>query len=169
MSRRLSLARSHDNACYRRRRASRSKRVAASDHQGTRTEVALACRETPNLALIEAEYTRRSKAMEEKIESLEKKVSTHDNFLKSQIQAAAQGSGNPNFFIGGAMGMVQEEQFDQDNLLSPFKSYFLSALSSDTVSFFLPFALLDANTLRPFAEAILLRNPCLLLLFLLDG
>ena len=93
MSRRSSLARSHDNEGYRRRRASRSKRVVASDHQGTRTEVALACREIPNLALIEAEYTRRSKAMEEKIESLEKKVSTHDNFMKS-MKAAAQGSGN---------------------------------------------------------------------------
>ena len=119
MSRRSSLARSHDNEGYRRRRASRSKRVVASDHQGTRTEVALACRETPNLALIEAEYTRRSKAMEEKIESLEKKVSTHDNFMKSMIQAAAQGSGNPNFFIGGAMGMVKEDQFDEDNSLRP--------------------------------------------------
>ena len=96
MSRRWSLpARSHDNEGYRRRRASRSqsvdKRVVASDHHGTRTEAALACREAPTLALIEAEYTRRSKALEEKLESLEKKVSTHDNFLKSQIQAAAQG------------------------------------------------------------------------------
>jgi hypothetical protein len=56
--------------------------------------------------------------------------------------------------------------FSMSNLC---KAYFLSALSSDTVSFFLPFALRAASTLRPFAEAILLRNPCLLLLFLLDG
>ena len=56
--------------------------------------------------------------MEEKIESLEKKVSTHDNFMKS-MKAAARGSGNPNFFIWGAMGMVKEDQFDKDNSLRP--------------------------------------------------
>lgn len=48
------------------------------------------------------------------------------------------------------------------------KVYF-SLLSSETLSFTRPFALLRANTLRPFLEAILLLNPCLLERFLLDG
>ena len=96
MSRRSSLpARSHDNEGYRRRRASRSKRVVASDHHGTRTEVALACREAPTLAPIEAEYkaeyNRRLQAMEQRIKLLESKVPTHDNFEATKIvQAAAQ-------------------------------------------------------------------------------
>jgi hypothetical protein len=47
--------------------------------------------------------------------------------------------------------------------------YFLSLFSSDTVSFLRPFALLLANTLRPFFVAILALNPCLLDRFLLDG
>lgn len=42
-------------------------------------------------------------------------------------------------------------------------------LSSETVSFFLPFLLREANTLRPLAVAILSRNPCLFFLFLLEG
>ncbi len=41
--------------------------------------------------------------------------------------------------------------------------------SSETVSFFLPLALLEANTFRPFAVDILSRNPCLFFLFVLDG
>ena len=41
--------------------------------------------------------------------------------------------------------------------------------SSETVSFFLPFARRAANTRRPFAVAILSRNPCLFFLFLLEG
>lgn len=47
--------------------------------------------------------------------------------------------------------------------------YFFPFFSSDTVSFFLPFALLEASTLRPLAEAILSRNPCLFFLFLFEG
>jgi len=53
---------------------------------------------------------------------------------------------------------------DQD-----MKNYFSPNFSSETVSFFLPFALLVASTLRPFAEAILSRNPCLFFLFVFDG
>jgi hypothetical protein len=48
-------------------------------------------------------------------------------------------------------------------------NYFLSICSSETVSFFLPFALLEASTLRPLAVAILSRNPCLFFLFRFDG
>jgi len=47
--------------------------------------------------------------------------------------------------------------------------YFLPLFSSETVSFFLPVALLLANTLRPFLVAILALKPCLLTLFLLEG
>jgi hypothetical protein len=47
--------------------------------------------------------------------------------------------------------------------------YFLSDCSSDTVSFFLPLALLAARTLRPLAVDILSRKPCLFFLFLVDG
>lgn len=42
-------------------------------------------------------------------------------------------------------------------------------LSSETVSFFLPLALLAETTFLPPVEAILLLKPCLFLLFLLDG
>ncbi len=41
--------------------------------------------------------------------------------------------------------------------------------SSETVSFFLPLARREANTLRPLADAILSRKPCLFFLFLLEG
>jgi uncharacterized integral membrane protein len=41
--------------------------------------------------------------------------------------------------------------------------------SSETVSFFLPFLLREANTLRPLAVAILSRKPCLFFLFLREG
>jgi hypothetical protein len=41
--------------------------------------------------------------------------------------------------------------------------------SSETVSFFRPLALLEANTFRPFALAILSRKPCLFFLLRLDG
>lgn len=47
--------------------------------------------------------------------------------------------------------------------------YFLCLGSEETVNFFLPFALLRANTLRPLAVAIRSLNPCLFLLFLFDG
>lgn len=48
-------------------------------------------------------------------------------------------------------------------------SFYLSLSSSETVSFFLPFALRDANTLLPFGVAILSLKPCLFALFLLEG
>ena len=41
--------------------------------------------------------------------------------------------------------------------------------SSDTESFFLPFLRRADKTFLPLAVAILLRNPCLLALFLRDG
>ena len=45
----------------------------------------------------------------------------------------------------------------------------LGVPSSETVSFFLPFLLRAANTLRPLAEAMRSRKPCLLVLFLREG
>ncbi len=45
----------------------------------------------------------------------------------------------------------------------------LGVPSSETVSFFLPFLLRAANTLRPLAEAMRSRKPCLLVLFFLEG
>jgi len=47
--------------------------------------------------------------------------------------------------------------------------FFLKVVSSETVNFFLPFFLREARTLRPFAEAILSRKPCLFFLFLFEG
>ena len=47
--------------------------------------------------------------------------------------------------------------------------YALWRPSSATVNFALPFARRAARTLRPFAVAILSRNPCLFLLFLFEG
>ncbi len=47
--------------------------------------------------------------------------------------------------------------------------HFCPLYSSETVSFFLPFARRAANTLRPLADAILSRKPCLFFLFLLEG
>ncbi len=41
--------------------------------------------------------------------------------------------------------------------------------SSDTDSFFRPFFLRPASTLRPLAEDMRSLNPCLFFLFLLDG
>ncbi len=49
----------------------------------------------------------------------------------------------------------------------PKFAYYL--YSSETVSFFLPLALLLFSTLRPFTLDILSRNPCLFFLFLTDG
>ena len=43
--------------------------------------------------------------------------------------------------------------------------HFCPLYSSETVSFFLPFARRAANTLRPLADAILSRKPCLFFLF----
>ncbi|KGN90479.1 hypothetical protein HQ45_03440 [Porphyromonas crevioricanis] len=48
-------------------------------------------------------------------------------------------------------------------------SYQRTVYSSDTESFARPLALLEANTRRPFAVAILERNPCLFLRFLFEG
>jgi hypothetical protein len=48
-------------------------------------------------------------------------------------------------------------------------SYTLCLGSSDTEIFFLPLALRADNILRPLADAILVRNPCLFFLFLFDG
>lgn len=47
--------------------------------------------------------------------------------------------------------------------------YTLCLDSSDTDNFFLPFILRADKILRPLAEAILVRNPCLFFLFLLEG
>jgi hypothetical protein len=46
---------------------------------------------------------------------------------------------------------------------------YLPALSLETVNFFLPLRLRAANTLLPFAVAILSLKPCLFTLFLLEG
>jgi hypothetical protein len=48
-------------------------------------------------------------------------------------------------------------------------TYPLRRSSSETVSFFLPWARRLASTLRPLAVAILERKPCLLALFLFEG
>ena len=45
-----------------------------------------------------------------------------------------------------------------------FQQDYLYLGSSETDNFFLPFALLAANTLRPFGVDILSRKPCLFLL-----
>ena len=47
--------------------------------------------------------------------------------------------------------------------------YFLCLGSEDTDIFLRPLALRLAKTLRPLADAIRSRNPCLFLLFLLEG
>jgi hypothetical protein len=48
-------------------------------------------------------------------------------------------------------------------------NYLLCVPSEDTVNFFLPFLLREANTLRPFLVAIRLLKPCLFFLFRTDG
>jgi hypothetical protein len=53
--------------------------------------------------------------------------------------------------------------------LSRLCIFYLCLASSETESFFLPFALRAARTLRPLAVAILSLKPCLFLLFLCDG
>ena len=47
--------------------------------------------------------------------------------------------------------------------------YTLCLGSSDTDNFFLPLILRAAKILRPLEDAILVRNPCLFFLFLLEG
>jgi hypothetical protein len=54
-------------------------------------------------------------------------------------------------------------------ILMNWVQFYLCVFSSETVNFFLPFALRDFNTLRPLADAILSRKPCLFLLFFVDG
>jgi hypothetical protein len=54
------------------------------------------------------------------------------------------------------------------NILIQITCY-LRNISSETVSLFLPLALLRASTLRPLAEDILSLKPCLLRLFVFDG
>jgi hypothetical protein len=49
------------------------------------------------------------------------------------------------------------------------RATYLREKSSETLSFFLPFALRADNTLRPDALDILSLNPCLFLFFLFDG
>ena len=49
------------------------------------------------------------------------------------------------------------------------RGYCLCLRSSDTVNFFLPLALLDANTDRPLGLDIRSLKPCLFLRFLCDG
>jgi|GEM_PF-3323089 len=50
-----------------------------------------------------------------------------------------------------------------------FNHYLLCLGSEDTVNFFLPLALLLANTFLPFAVAMRSLKPCLFLLFRTDG
>ena len=57
----------------------------------------------------------------------------------------------------------------EPSLFRSFRYYFLCLPSSETVSFFLPLALLEANTLLPLAVDILFLKPCLFLLFLFEG
>ncbi len=52
---------------------------------------------------------------------------------------------------------------------SILEKYYFLLISSETVSFFLPLALLRAKSFLPLAVDILSRNPCLFLLFLIDG
>lgn len=49
------------------------------------------------------------------------------------------------------------------------KTYLLCLYSSDTVSFFLPFALLEAKTFLPAKVDMRSLKPCLFLLFLFEG
>jgi hypothetical protein len=49
------------------------------------------------------------------------------------------------------------------------RNYALCLISSETVSFLRPFALLAASTFLPFAVDILSLKPCLFFLFLFDG
>lgn len=54
-------------------------------------------------------------------------------------------------------------------IIFPSRFDYLILFSSDTVSLYLPRALLLANTRRPFLVAILDLKPCLLTLFLFEG
>ena len=66
--------------------------------------------------------------------------------------------------------LQQPENGPEDNLLAKRTDYLcFKVFSSETVSFFLPFLLREAKTLRPLADAILSRKPCLFFLFLFEG
>ena len=54
-------------------------------------------------------------------------------------------------------------------LYTDYQHYFLWRGSEDTDSFLRPFARLEANTLRPFTDAMRSLKPCLFLLFRFDG
>ena len=65
---------------------------------------------------------------------------------------------------------AKESSFTSSYSFAMANTYAFTPLySSETVSFFLPLARRAANTLRPFAVAILSRKPCLFFLFLLEG
>ena len=72
------------------------------------------------------------------------------------------------FVVIAKYGSKQKKQTGRFALIVSFRDdiYALCNFSSETVSFFLPFALRAANTRRPFLVAILSRNPCLFLRFL---
>jgi hypothetical protein len=63
-----------------------------------------------------------------------------------------------NLLLGNRFG---QEKLDCSDYFKP--------IVSDTVSLYLPFALLLESSFLPFLEAILALNPCLFFLFLLDG
>lgn len=54
-------------------------------------------------------------------------------------------------------------------ILTIVNHYFLCLASEDTDNFFLPLALLRANTFLPLTEAILSLKPCLFLLLRFEG
>ncbi len=62
----------------------------------------------------------------------------------------------PSFLIHSVISRSEED-------------YFLPRLSSDTVNFFLPFALRAAKTRRPLAVDILSLKPCLCLRLVFEG
>jgi hypothetical protein len=70
--------------------------------------------------------------------------------------------------IGKAVYSIEHTASVYLSLKKDLKNYF-TCLSSDTVSLYLPLALLLASTLRPFFVLILDLKPCLLALLLLEG
>jgi len=64
-------------------------------------------------------------------------------------------------------GVLVDTSYQLFNLQAVIYDFSLS--SEDAVSFFLPLALLEANTLRPLAVAMRSRKPCLFFLFLFEG
>jgi hypothetical protein len=80
-----------------------------------------------------------------------------------------------NYFIIGvsetkkSKNLLRSSYFFIYTLIEYPTDYNFGRPSSETVSFFLPFARREAKTLRPLAVVILSRNPCLFLLFLCEG